>query len=202
MRTKLISLSKFSRKKKKPLLLGCSGFLSGVTCPLSVTTTRFSFSKWSYCYTATSPGVLAVSIALAGWMHGESEPERGEWGGQQLCFRWGCFCFDCERPAALLVYSSCDIGVTFIQSAPAAASPQEASRGQMAARRDESESCLSWQTLPLGEVLLPLQKGQWRCIWRDGGDSRGRMGFFHFSSLSGNTFCCFFPRCLATEGRR
>ena len=30
--------------------------------------------------------------------------------------------------AALQVYSSCDIAVTFIQSAPAAASPQEAQR--------------------------------------------------------------------------
>lgn len=31
--------------------------------------------------------------------------------------------------AAQRVYSSCDIVVTFIQSAPAAASPQEAERG-------------------------------------------------------------------------
>lgn len=54
---------------------------------------------------------------------------------------------------------------------------------------------------PLGELLLPLQKGQWRRLWWGGGDSRGRKGFFHLSSFSGNTFCRFFPLCVQTEGK-
>lgn len=32
-----------------------------------------------------------------------------------------------------------------------------------------------------------------------GGDSKGRMGFFHLSFLSGNTFSLFFPLCFKKE---
>jgi len=102
--------------------------------------------------------------------------------------------------AAEQVYSSCDIAVTFIQSAPAAASPQEAARAHMGGRRPtgrRARPCLSWQTPPLS--------GNFCCLCRKaggGGDSGGRMGFFHLSSLSGNTFSCFFPLRLQTKALR
>lgn len=90
----------------------------------------------------------------------------GVLGGVVLLWLWT----SCWQKRASKFTVALTFPVTFIQRAPAAASPQEApalSRANpwAAGRREmEREPCLSWQTVPspLREVLLPLQKGQWR----------------------------------------
>lgn len=72
--------------------------------------------------------------------------------------------------AALLVYSSCDIAVTFIQRAPAAASPQEAQRRPHMDNRRPTERRASpvW----VGRHSL-LGKFCWLCRKASGGGSGG-----------------------------
>lgn len=156
------------------------------------------------------------------------------WGGAVLC------CLAWERPAvaatARAVYSSGDIGplplFKELQLQRALRKPRlrpHTVAGSPPRRR--AEPCLTWQAAPPlpssftllhplppstllpGKLLLPRQKGGRAAAdcCGDGGDSRGRMGFFGeffffplhlLSSLSGNTFCCFFPLrvCKRREG--
>lgn len=100
------------------------------------------------------------------------------------------------------VYSSCDTDVTSPEEPAAARSPQEARR--RAARRPSwkrQSACLSWQTLPSQRTFAASAERPWRRLWWSGGESEARMGFFHLSALSGNTFCPGFPECLQTKGK-
>lgn len=136
----------------------------------------------------------------------------------------GASCWQPPLPPPLLgpFTVAVTLAVTFIQRAPAAASPQEAPAQASHCGRRPAETPgralfdLAGSTPPPpppplpGKLLLPRQKGGRvvaDCCGGGGGDSRGRMGFFFFvvffsspplllSSLSGNTFCCFFPLCV------
>lgn len=170
MRTKLISVSKFSKEEKKKkeqkrLLLGCSGFFSSFGCCSEARVQDQALLLLS------EVGLLLLSL---------ERPRRS--GSRRRHF-----------------------ALTFPQRAPAAASPQEAQRRPRADPRRGKSGCLGWQTLPGGELsaasaerpALVNLKGPRPFSGQDG------LCFFpYLSSLSGNTFCCFFPLCLPAEGRR
>lgn len=86
MRTKLISVSKFSRKKKrKEKSRSCLIVL--VSSPVLRECSVFVFTAVLFLNT----GVRIVHVNP-----GLSERGRKE---EHLCFRWSSLCFDCERPA-------------------------------------------------------------------------------------------------------
>lgn len=116
-----------------------------------------------------------------------------------LCLRAGAFSALISpvllTGATKQVYSSGDITVTFIQGAPAAASPQEAHHRPAWAsgvRKVQYEPCLSWHAFfSQGSFAVgaesPVAARLCGAVLIRG----GRMGLFHLSPLSGNTSCRF-----------
>lgn len=91
---------------------------------------------------------------------------------------------------------------TMLQLHRALRKPSAGTHGRLAAHRGENEPCLSWQTLPsqgtfAASAERPVVVALVGRRWFQGQDGL----FFHLSSLSGNTFCRFFPLCLKMEGR-
>lgn len=120
-----------------------------------------------------------------------------------LRLRWGCSCSAWSVP--LRRFQSAPL-CSYLSSARSSCSEPSGSLAKASRRPSERESgCLGWQTLPGGEVsaasaerpALVNLKGPRPFSGQDG------LCFFpYLSSLSGNTFCCFFPLCLPAEGRR